>query len=108
MTRVLAMLAALAPVGIASAQTVVPGAGPVSGKEVDAFVHADVNGDGHLTPAEFRVFVLRMAEAGQPTAGTIRAFGAYGIAFRRVDANRDGLASPAELRRADDRFRAGG
>jgi hypothetical protein len=59
-----------------------------------------------LTVSEFRVFVRLMAAAGQSTALTIRTFGAYGMAFRRVDANRDGLASPAELRQADDGFRA--
>ncbi|SMX50787.1 hypothetical protein [Maliponia aquimaris] len=110
MTRswILAFGTAVFLAGAASGQTVVPGAGTVSTQEVDAFVRADANRDGHLDYPEFRVFVRRMAAAGQSTAITIRAFGAYRIAFRRVDANRDGLASPGELRRADDGFRAGG
>ncbi|WP_167645589.1 hypothetical protein [Mameliella alba] len=90
------------------AQTVVPGAGPVSRGEVDAFVRADADRDGFLSFAEFRVFVRLMAASGQSTAITIRNFGAYRLAFRRVDANRDGRASPGELRRADDGFRAEG
>ncbi|MBS8228088.1 EF-hand domain-containing protein [Vannielia litorea] len=73
--------------------------------EVNAFVGADRNKDGMLTRKEFRSFVRAMAKAGQSTAKTIVTFGAYGYAFRRVDANRDGLASPAELRGADEAYK---
>ncbi|MGP6089808.1 hypothetical protein [Antarctobacter jejuensis] len=91
----------------AGAQTTVPGAGVVSPSEVDAFVRADANRDGLLSFSEFRVFVRQMAAAGQSTAITIRSFGAYRLAFRRVDRDRNGFATPGELRRADDGFRAG-
>lgn len=74
-------------------------------QEVDAFVAADKNRDGVLTLREFRIFVQAMARSGQPTAKTIRTFGAYGFAFNIVDVNKDGLASPEELRSADDDYR---
>jgi hypothetical protein len=53
------------------------------------------------------VFVDAMAEAGQTTAQTIRFFGVYEFAFWTVDANEDGRLEPAELRAADDAYRAG-
>jgi hypothetical protein len=92
----------------AMAQTEVDGVGPVTEGEVDAFVVADANRDGMLSFPEFREFVRQMARTGQPTARLIRNFAAYRIAFRRVDANEDGFASPAELRSADDDFRENG
>lgn len=70
--------------------------------EVSAFVLADKSGDGALDRNEFKVFVRQMAASGQRTATRIVRFGAFGFAFGVVDANRDGLASPQELRRADD------
>lgn len=78
-----------------------------SAQEVDAFLLADRNRDGHLSRAEFKLFVRAMADAGQPTAQNIRLFGAYTYAFGIVDKNSDGLASPEELRTADDGYRAG-
>lgn len=92
----------------ANAQTEVEGVGPVTEGEVDAFVVADENRDGMLSFPEFREFVRQMARTGQPTARLIRNFAAYRIAFRRVDLNEDGFASPAELRNADDDFRENG
>jgi Ca2+-binding EF-hand superfamily protein len=92
----------------AMAQTEVAGVGPVTEGEVDAFVVADANRDGMLSFPEFRDFVRHMARNGQPTARLIRNFAAYRIAFRRVDLNEDGFASPAELRSADDDFRDNG
>lgn len=74
-------------------------------QEVDAFVLADQNRDGHLSRSEFVPFIRAMAKAGQSTAKTIRAFGAYDFAFGVVDKNGDGLASPKELRQADDGYR---
>lgn len=73
-------------------------------QEITAFASADSNGDGMLSYSEFRVFVRAMAGAGQPTAKTIRTFGAYAYAFGVVDRNRDKLASPEELRAADTDF----
>ena len=109
MTRVILAFALCATLaGPATAQMVVDGAGAVSGDEVDAFVLADANRDGMLSFEEFRVFVRQMAATGQSTAVLIRNFGAYRMAFRRVDTDRNGLATPGELRGADDSFRAGG
>ncbi|WP_432675357.1 hypothetical protein [Nioella aestuarii] len=90
------------------AQTEVEGVGPVTEGEVDAFVVADTNRDGLLSFPEFREFVRQMARTGQPTARLIRNFAAYRIAFRRVDVNEDGFASPSELRSADDDFQENG
>lgn len=73
-------------------------------QEVSAFAAADRNRDGMLSYSEFRIFVRAMAGAGQPTAKTIRNFGAYAYAFGVVDRNRDKLASPEELRAADRDF----
>ena len=80
---------------------------PATPAEVAAFTGADANRDGVLDRAEFRSFVRAMAQAGQPTARQIVAFGAYGFAFARVDRNRDGRATPDEMRRADSAHRAG-
>lgn len=72
---------------------------------VQAFLAADQNGDELLTPSEFRVFIQRMADAGAPVSQRIRTFGAYGRAFRQVDADGNGYATPAELRAADGDYR---
>lgn len=74
-------------------------------QSVSAFLAADLNGDEMLTREEFRVFIHGMAEYGAPMSRRIRTFGAYGMAFNRVDANDDGLATPDELRAADARER---
>jgi Ca2+-binding EF-hand superfamily protein len=108
MMRFLVLLFVLFLPLAATAQTEVDGVGPVTEGEVDAFVVADENRDGMLSFPEFREFVRQMARSGQPTARLIRNFAAYRIAFRRVDLNEDGFASPAELRSADDDFRENG
>jgi hypothetical protein len=104
--RIAPVLLALFLAAPAPAQIVVDGAGVVSDAEVAAFLAADADGDRFLTLAEFRVFIRHMAEAGQPTAQLVRRIGAYRIAFRRVDADGDGRATPGELRRGDEGFRA--
>ena len=108
MMRYLVLLFVLFLPLAATAQTEVDGVGPVTEGEVDAFVVADENRDGMLSFPEFRGFVRQMARSGQPTARLICNFAAYRIAFRRVDLNEDGFASPAELRSADDDFRENG
>ena len=108
MIRAVVVMIALSLPMAALAQTEVEGVGPVTEGEVDAFVVADENRDGLLSFPEFREFVRQMARTGQPTARLIRNFGAYRVAFRRVDLNEDGFASPAELRSADDDFRENG
>lgn len=80
---------------------------PASDTEVQAFMAADRNGDGVLSPAEFRAFIQAMARAGQPTARRIRFFGAYDYAFSIVDTDADGVVTPSELRRGDDSHRFG-
>lgn len=87
---------------------VVEGVGPVSDAVVVSFVEADRNEDGVLTFSEFQTFVRRLAGFGDSTARFIRTFGVYRPAFRRVDANRDGVATPVELHRADQGFRSDG
>ena len=80
--------------------------GPFADRAVATFIAADGNGDEHLSYDEFRSFIATMAAHGQPTSRRIRTFGAYGMAFRRIDTNGDGLASPDELRAADRSHRA--
>ena len=74
--------------------------------ETRSFLAADVNKDLVLNRKEFRTFVQLMADAGQSTSKTIRAFGAYGYAFGIADRDKDGVVSPHELRAADDEYRA--
>ena len=70
-------------------------------ESVRAFRTADVNADEFLTFQEFRTFINTMATVGAPMSVRIRNLGAYRIAFRQIDANSDGLASPQELRAAE-------
>ena len=74
--------------------------------EVAAFLLADVNKDLVLDRKEFKTFVLEMAKTGHDTSKTVRAFGAYGYAFRITDQNKDGVVTPQELRTADEDFQA--
>lgn len=69
--------------------------------EVDAFTQADTDQSGTISRAEFRSFVHALAKAGQPNARRIVTFGAFGLAFRLTDANKDGQLTPQELRDAD-------
>jgi Ca2+-binding EF-hand superfamily protein len=69
--------------------------------EVDAYIAADKNKDGHLSMAEFRRFVGLMAKQGNSKARQIRFFRAYRYAFGIADRNRDGRIAPAELIKAD-------
>lgn len=70
-------------------------------QSVQFFHAADVNGDELLTLPEFRTFIQYMARAGAPMSQRIAGLSAYGVAFRQVDANGDGVATPAELRAAE-------
>ena len=72
-----------------------------SQQEVDAYIAADKNKDGHLSKPEFRQFIRLMAKAGNAKARQVRFWRAYGYAFGIADRNRDGLIAPAELIRAD-------
>lgn len=98
-----AILALLTAMGLPAAATA---DGHFADRTVATFVAADGDGDAHLSFREFRAFIATMAAQGQPTSRRIRAFGAYGLAFNRIDTNDDGLASPDELRAADRSYRA--
>ena len=76
--------------------------------EINAWVAADADADGSLTPDEFVAFVDAIAKSGQSTARTIRFFDAYAFAFSIADSNGDGRVVPDELRSADDAYREDG
>ncbi|WP_224816277.1 hypothetical protein [Hasllibacter sp. MH4015] len=92
-------------IALASATALIPAPAHAQfeAQSVQSFLAADANGDERLTPGEFRVFIQQMAAYGAPMSIRIRNLGAYGWAFRRVDANGDGLATPEELRAAEAR-----
>lgn len=62
-----------------------------------AFVAADANGDRQLDAAEFAALIDLMAAAGRDNAVKVRRFGAYAMAFAKIDANADGVLTVAEL-----------
>lgn len=100
MTRfIIATIAALA-MGGASAP---PAMAQYEDQSVQSFIAADQDGDERLNLSEFRTFIRAMADAGAQLSARIETFGIYSIAFRRVDANNDGFASPEELRAAERR-----
>ena len=72
--------------------------------EVAAFKAADRDRDAALDRREFERFIAHRAGQGASTAQTIHLFGAYDVAFSRVDSDRDGLAEPMELKAADDAY----
>ncbi|UWQ95565.1 hypothetical protein K3728_18215 [Rhodobacteraceae bacterium M385] len=86
-------LAAMLPAAPASAQ--------FEQQSVQFFLAADRNGDERLTLDEFRTFIRLMADAGAPMSVRIDRLSAFRVAFSRVDANGDGLATPEELRAAE-------
>lgn len=63
----------------------------------EAFMAADKNGDTKLDAAEFKTFIDGLAAAGNPMAGKIKGAGRYGLAFGRIDKDKNGLLTPAEL-----------
>lgn len=80
---------------------------PSTPEQVEAFMQADGNDDGALTQNEFRVFVEKMADEGEPTAKFIRTLSAHSIAFAQVDRDSDGYARPFEIYEANTAFEAG-
>ncbi len=62
-----------------------------------AFVQADKNKDVLISKSEFNTLIKLLAQSGVPRAKTVVRWGAYGIAFKRIDANADGKIAPAEL-----------
>ncbi|MGE6741394.1 EF-hand domain-containing protein [Allorhizobium pseudoryzae] len=63
----------------------------------EAFMAADKNGDTKLDANEFKTFIDGLAAAGNPMAGKIKGAGRYGLAFGRIDKDKNGLLTPAEL-----------
>ncbi len=61
------------------------------------FKLADVNNDGKLSKAEFRKFIDANAKDDIGRAAMVKRFGAYDIAFGRVDTNKDGIVTGEEL-----------
>ena len=79
-----------------------------SDTEISAFLTADDDQNQTLNLDEFKVFVRLMARQGQPTARTIRFWGAYRYAFNLADINKDGALDPAELASGNHRHISGG
>lgn len=68
---------------------------PASAQE--PFAAADANGDGVLDKTEFRAFIDALAEAGKPNAQKVKSAGRYDMAFGRIDKDKDGSISAAEV-----------
>ena len=65
--------------------------------EKDAFLKADANKDRKITKSEFRTLIEALAQAGAPKAMSVKKWGVYSYAFKRIDANADGVITPPEL-----------
>jgi hypothetical protein len=65
--------------------------------EKNAFIKADANSDRKITPGEFRTLIEGLVAAGSEKAISVKKWGAYGYAFKRIDADKDGTITPAEL-----------
>ena len=61
------------------------------------YIQADSNGDGKLVYAEFATFIDLNAADGLGNAAKVSARGMHARAFKRVDANGDGIVTPEEL-----------
>ena len=81
---------------VASAATNASGQSTQSQAQAN-FMKADANSDTALTIDEFTRFIDLNAEAQIGNARIIQRTGQYARAFKRVDANGDGLANAQEL-----------
>jgi len=61
------------------------------------FKQADADGDGSLTPEEFKTFVDANADDDLGRAGKVRRMGAYDKAFKKMDKDEDGAVSWSEI-----------
>ena len=64
---------------------------------VENYQQADANGDGVLVYAEFATLIALNAAAGVGNAAMVSSRGWQARAFKRIDANADGIVSPQEL-----------
>lgn len=95
---------------VVCALAVAPTAAPAQSDDqrVSAFLASDSNGDRQLSFAEFNVLVGHLARSGFRLPILVESLGAYHQAFRRVDADQNGLATPEELLAAEQAFLATG
>lgn len=63
----------------------------------ESFMAADVDGSETLTPEEFNRMIDILADRGHRSAGYVRTFGLYAIAFLRVDKDGNGIATRFEI-----------
>lgn len=68
-----------------------------AGTPLEDFVASDADRSGTLNAAEFRRFIALGVAAGRPRAVMVRNNNAYEVAFGRVDRDRNGQLSRAEL-----------
>jgi Ca2+-binding EF-hand superfamily protein len=61
------------------------------------FRQADVDDDGQLVYAEFATFIDLNAADGLGNAAMVSSRGMHARAFKRVDADGDGIVTPEEL-----------
>lgn len=74
-----------------------PAAHAYSQGEKSAFLKADTNGDRMISTGEFRTLINELVAIGSEKAVSVKKWGAYGYAFKRIDADKDGMITPAEL-----------
>lgn len=89
---VLALLAL--PLGAARAQDM---SAADRQKLIENIAQADRNNDGAISRSEFEWLIDLNAADGLGRAGQIKRMGAYGRAFRLLDADGDGVLTRAEM-----------
>ena len=90
-----AILISMMAVVLSAASTAIATA--YSQGEKNAFIKADANGDRKIAPDEFRTLIAELVAIGSEKAISVKKWGVYGYAFKRIDADKDGMITPAEL-----------
>jgi len=62
-----------------------------------AFILADQDQSATLTREEFKTFINLLAASGHKNARRVKTFHLYSLAWARVDADGDGIATRSEL-----------